>query len=99
MAKTQLVDREFQFKKIGLKGEVVVPKHLRREIGLNAGNLVRIMKLDDMLIIKKVHDKLSEKEAILINELEKAQKSIRKGRYKSYSKEEYIKKLRKRLKR
>lgn len=80
--------------KMGTKGEFVVPKPLRIDLNIKPGNILKIMEIDNMMIVKKVDTRITDKEVLLVREINKALKS--KG--KTYTEKEYLQLLDKRIK-
>ena len=40
---------------VSTKGQVVIPSHIREELGLDEGTQVVISRVDDFVVLKKVH--------------------------------------------
>ena len=80
--------------RISSKGQVIIPLEMRND--LKKGDKLVIIKNNDQIILKKADkfDKLLEEDLEFARRTEEAWKDIDAGRSKTYTKEEFLKKLR-----
>lgn len=86
---------EFEIVKLSSKGQVVIPSELRN--GFNEGDKLLIIRNGDKIIIERaseLDEKLNE-DLEFAKRTEEAWKEIESGKGKSYTPEEFIKRLRK----
>jgi len=86
---------EFEIVKLSSKGQVVIPSELRN--GFNEGDKLLIIRNGDKIIIERaseLDEKLKE-DLEFAKRTEEAWKEIEDGKGKSYTSEEFIKRLRK----
>ena len=86
---------EFEIVKLSSKGQVVIPSELRN--GFNEGDKLLIIRNGDKIIIERaseLDEKLNE-DIEFAKRTEEAWKEIEAGKGKSYTPEEFIKRLRK----
>ncbi|MDD5239877.1 MAG: hypothetical protein PHS34_08445 [Candidatus Omnitrophica bacterium] len=76
--------------KLGTKGEFVVPKLLRVNLNYKKGNILNVMKVNDMMIVKKVDTSMSEEEIMLVKEIQKAIHSLECGKGRTFTYEKYM---------
>lgn len=61
--------------KISSKGQVVIPRKIRSELGINKDSILAFEKVNDIIIIKKMDEKL-------IDQFEKSLKDVKQGKIK-----------------
>jgi len=81
--------------KISSKGQIVIPQEMRQD--LKTGDKMVIIKNDNQIILKRADefDKNFEEDLGFAKRTEEAWKEIEIGKYASYSKEEFLKELKK----
>lgn len=78
--------------RLSSKGQIVVPKSMRKAIGAKSGSVFAISSPKrDMLVLKKVENPILKEDLEILKEIEKAWKETKK----SSSKDEFLKELRK----
>ena len=84
---------EISITKISSKGQIVIPSGMRKN--LKEGDKLVIIKNKDQLILKKMQDfdKNLKEDLEFARRTEEAWKNIDKGKYKKYTIEEFLKKL------
>ena len=85
---------QIEITKMSSKGQIVIPKEMRKDI--NEGEKLIIIQDGNQLIIKKARDtnKNFKEDLEFARRTEEAWKDIDAGRSKTYTKEEFLKKLR-----
>ena len=63
--------------KLSSKGQIVIPQKMRDELDMEEGVIIGIEKVNDVIIIKKVDDKL-------INQIKRSLEDIKHGRIKEW---------------
>ena len=82
--------------RISSKGQIVIPKDIRMEMKIKEGSVFAVLTpKKDILILKKIESQISKEDLETLRGLERAWKDIEEGRYKKYSREEFLKKLEK----
>lgn len=76
------------------KGQIVIPAELRKD--MKEGDKIIVIRNEDRIILKKADnfDKNLEEDLEFARRTEKAWQQIKKGKYKKYTKEEFLKRLR-----
>lgn len=88
------IDNKVEIVKVSSKGQVVLPKSLRDKLDLKKDSFVALANVDGAVILKKIQGMTKEDYESLIG-VAKAWKDIEEGRYKKYTKEEFLNKLEK----
>lgn len=84
------------FTAISSKGQIVIPKAIRTMFNTKEGDLFAATTVgEDMIVLKRVHSSLTEEEQETLRKVDAAWKEIESGHYKSYSKETFLKHLKK----
>jgi len=86
---------EIAITKLSSKGQVVIPREMRKDI--KEGEKLIIIKEGSSMIMKKASklDKQLKEDLEFARRTEEAWKQIDKGKYKEYSSQEFLKKLKK----
>ena len=86
---------EIAITKLSSKGQVVIPREMRKDI--KEGEKLIIIKEGSSMIMKKASklDKQLKEDLEFVRRTEEAWKQIDKGKYKEYSSQEFLKKLKK----
>ncbi len=84
---------EVQFTKASSKGQVVIPRAIRKRLGIREGSLLAVAAERDLIILKKVDSKISDEDLRTMKRVEEAWKDIEEGRYGLMSKEAFFKEL------
>ncbi|MBL7206129.1 MAG: AbrB/MazE/SpoVT family DNA-binding domain-containing protein [Candidatus Aenigmarchaeota archaeon] len=76
------------------KGQVVIPKHMRKNMHIAEGSVFAISSFDDdMLLLKKVENPITKEELELAKEAKNAWEEVEKGEYTESSAEDFLKEL------
>ena len=81
--------QEFEFTKASSKGQVVIPKKIRKKIGLEEGSVFAVTTDKDMIVLKKVNSGLTRRDMETLKLIEEAWRDIEKGRYKMKPRDEF----------
>jgi AbrB family looped-hinge helix DNA binding protein len=84
---------EVQFTKASSKGQVVIPRGIRKKLDIRKGSLLAVAAERDLIVLKKVDSKMSDEDLRTMKRVEEAWKDIEKGRYGLMSKEAFFKEL------
>ncbi len=61
--------------RLSSKGQIVIPLKIRKELGINAGSVMAIKKVNDVMVIKKM-------DTDLLKQFEKSLSNLKKGKIK-----------------
>jgi AbrB family looped-hinge helix DNA binding protein len=84
---------EVEFTKASSKGQVVIPRGIRKKLDIKEGSLLAVAADRDLIILKKVDSKMSNEDLKTMKRVEEAWKDIEEGRYGVMSKEAFFKEL------
>ncbi len=85
--------QEFEFTRASSKGQVVIPRKIRKKFGLEEGNVLAVTTDKDMIVLKRVNSSLTRQDVETLRLVEEAWKDIERGRYKVKPKEEFLEEL------
>ena len=77
--------------RVSSKGQVVIPRDIRKKFGIRKGSILAISAKKDILVLKKLNKRLSKEDLKTLRTLEEAWKEIEQGKYKVYKKDEFFK--------
>ena len=80
--------------RVSSKGQLVIPKDIRERMKLKEGSILAVVPYGDMVVLKKVDNKISEEDVRTLRRVDEAWEDIEKGRYKKARVEDFLKKLR-----
>jgi AbrB family looped-hinge helix DNA binding protein len=81
--------------KVSSKGQIVIPTDIRRRLGIKKGSVFAVIAKKDMVVFKKLNTKMKPEDLRTLKLIQEAWDDIEKGRYKVYSKEAFLKELKK----
>ena len=81
--------------KASSKGQIVIPADIRKKLEIKEGTVFGITAKDDMIVLKKLDKKMKAEDLRTLKLIEEAWKDIEEGRYKIYSKTDFLKELKK----
>jgi AbrB family looped-hinge helix DNA binding protein len=84
---------QFEYTKASSKGQVVIPRKIRKKLRISEGSLFAVAAQDDTILLKKMTQVISHKDLKTIKLLEEAWEDIENGRYKIRSKESFLREL------
>jgi AbrB family looped-hinge helix DNA binding protein len=73
------------------KGQVVIPRDIRRKLSMKSGSLFIITELNKMIILKKLDEQITKADMRTLRLVEEAWRDLEHGRYKIYSKGDFFK--------
>jgi len=79
--------------KISSKGQLVIPRGIRKELNIKDGDIFATKREKDMIVLKKIKDPILEKDLRILKKVEEAWKDMEKGRFRKMKKEEFLKEL------
>ena len=82
---------EVEFTRASSKGQVVIPRGIRKKLDIKEGSILAVAAERDLIILKKVDSKMSDEDLKTMRRVEEAWKDIEKGRYGFLSKEAFLK--------
>jgi len=78
---------------ISSKGQIVLPKEMRKELNLKEGNILAVIREDSMIVLKKMNNPMLTEEIATLKRIEEAWEDIEKGKCRSLSAEEFLKEI------
>jgi AbrB family looped-hinge helix DNA binding protein len=81
--------------KLSSKGQVVIPTDVRNKLKVGEGTVFAVSTKKDMIVLKKLDTKMKPEDLRTLKLIEEAWKDIEEGRYKIYSKTDFLKELKK----
>ena len=84
---------EVEFTKASSKGQVVIPRGIRKKLNIQEGSILAVAAERDLIILKKVDPKMSAEDLKTMKRVEEAWKDIEEGRYGVLSKEAFFREL------
>jgi len=77
------------------KGQIVIPRDLRRRLGIIEGSIFVISAMKNMIVLRKLDTGMKPEDLKTLKLLEEAWDDVEKGRSKVYSKEAFFKEFKK----
>ena len=84
---------QVEFTRASSKGQVVIPRRIRKRLDIKEGSLFAVAAEKDLIILKKVNSKMSDEDLKTMKRVEEAWKDIEEGRYGVMSKEAFFEEL------
>ncbi|MDD5181565.1 MAG: AbrB/MazE/SpoVT family DNA-binding domain-containing protein [Candidatus Nanoarchaeia archaeon] len=84
---------EMEITKMGERGQLVIPKDIRDELGLSCGSAVELIKADGLIVMKKIEPSINKEDIHTLDRINNAWKEIEEGKGKRYTEEEFKKKV------
>lgn len=66
--------------KVSSKGQVVIPLEVRKKIGLDDGQILSVSAKDNLIVLKRIENKLEEDDLKTFNEIKEAWQEIEQGK-------------------
>ena len=82
-----------EFTKTSSKGQVVIPRGIRKRLDIKEGSLLAVVAERDLIILKKVDSKVPDEDLKTAKRVEEAWKDVEEGRYGLMPKEAFFKEL------
>jgi AbrB family looped-hinge helix DNA binding protein len=83
----------FEITKVSSKGQLVLPKNIRRELNIKKGTLFALTRRGTLVMLKKIEKPILKKDLITLKNVEKAWKEIESGKFKRAGREDFLKEL------
>ena len=94
--KNQLLEHVPELTRVSSKGQLVIPKGIRKDLHIKEGDVfATISSHKDMIILKKVKNPILREDLIILKEVEEAWKEIERGESTTQDADEYLKNLKK----
>ncbi|MBI5872432.1 AbrB/MazE/SpoVT family DNA-binding domain-containing protein [archaeon] len=94
--KNRLLEQVPKLTRVSSKGQLVIPKEIRRNLKIKEGDVFATTSSDhNLIILKKIRNPIMRKDLIILKEVEEAWKEIEEGRSKTMKKEEFLKEFNK----
>jgi len=77
------------------KGQIVIPRDLRRKLGIIEGSIFAISAMKNMIVLRKLDTGMKPEDLKTLKLLEEAWEDVEKGRSRAYSKEAFFKEFKK----
>mgnify|MGYP000986095819 CR=1 FL=1 len=94
MPKTILTPKE-EFTRVSSKGQIVIPKGIRDDLGINEGDLLAAVSEENFIILKKINPKITQEEKVLLKRIKESWDSIDRGDYKEMEAIELLEEMKK----
>ena len=92
--KQKIFDEIPELVKLSSKGQLVIPRKIRRTRHIKEGSVFAISSpKEDILILKRVVNPLLQEDLEILKDIEESWESIKKGKYKESSKEDFLEEL------
>jgi AbrB family looped-hinge helix DNA binding protein len=86
------VQETIELTRASSKGQIVIPKRIRKKLNMKSGSLFIVTERDKMIVLKKLDEQgIDRKDIKTLKLVEDAWKDLGEGRYKIYSKKEFFK--------
>jgi AbrB family looped-hinge helix DNA binding protein len=86
---------EIEFTRISSKGQVVIPLDVRKRLSLKDGEHLAVSTKDDLIVLKKINEKMSKEDIATLDVIKEAWKDIEEGRCKKMSQDEFLSEIKK----
>jgi len=87
---------KIEITRISSKGQIVIPQSIRNQMSIGEGSVFAVLSpKKDTLVLKKIESQISKEDLETLRGLERAWKQIEEGKYRKYTREEFLKKLEK----
>ena len=77
------------------KGQKVIPRLVRRQLGVKRGSVFAVSARNNMIVLKKLETGIGPEDLRTLKLIEDAWKDIEEGRYKVYSRKSFLKEFKK----
>ena len=74
--------QELEFTKASSKGQIVIPRKIRKKFGIKVGSVLSVTTENDMIVLKKMDAKLTAEDLKSLKLVKEAWKDIETGHYK-----------------
>jgi AbrB family looped-hinge helix DNA binding protein len=81
--------------RLSSKGQIVIPTDVRNKLRIKEGNVLAVTTKKDMIVMKKLDTKMKPEDLRTLKLIEEAWEDIEEGRYKVYSKSDFLNELKK----
>jgi len=81
--------------RVSSKGQVVIPKGIRRKFGIREGSILGISAKKNLIVMKKLDKEMTADDLKTLKSIEEAWKDKEEGRYKIATPDEFFKELEK----
>jgi AbrB family looped-hinge helix DNA binding protein len=85
---------EMEFTKASSKGQIVIPRKIRKKLGIQEGSMFSVSAREGIIILKKLNSKFTKEDLKTIRLVEEAWDDIEHGRYKVSSTDKFLEELR-----
>ena len=82
-----------EFTKISSKGQLVIPKEIRKELHIKEGDVFATMIRNDLIILKKIRNPVLRRDLIILKDIEDAWKEIEEGKCESMGAEDFLEEI------
>jgi AbrB family looped-hinge helix DNA binding protein len=94
--KNKLLEHVPELTRISSKGQLVIPKELRKDLHIKEGDVFATTSANhDLIILKKIKNPIMKEDLIILKETEEAWKEIESGKSKTMKKEDFLKQIKK----
>ncbi len=79
--------------RVSSKGQVVIPFDIRKRIGLKDGETLAVSTKDNLIVLKKIDDPITEDDIKTFNEIKEAWQEIDSGKAKKMNHKDFLKEI------
>lgn len=79
--------------RVSSKGQVVIPLDIRKRVGLRDGEALAVSTKDNLIVLKKIDDPMTEDDIKTFNEIKAAWQEIDSGKAKKMNHEDFLKEI------
>ena len=79
--------------KASSKGQIVIPKRFRSELGIKEGSVFAVSKKGDIIVLKKIETGIKEEDLKSLKLIEEAWEDLENGRFNRATPDEFFKEL------
>jgi len=91
--KNKILEENPEFTKVSSKGQLVIPKGIRDNLHIKEGDIFATTVAYDLIILKKMKDKLLEEDLMILKEVKEAWHEIETGKAKTMEAEDFLKEI------
>ena len=84
---------EFELTKVSSKGQIVLPKDIRKKLKISQGTTIAVSVSNGLIILKLLESKLLKDDLETLKEVKNAWKEVEAGKVKTASAKEFLKDL------
>lgn len=87
--------QDMDITKLSSKGQIVIPKEIRKDLHTKEGDLFMIGVSDNLIVLKKLKNHIAKEDFETLKEIKEAWEEIEEGKFKRMKSDEFLKELQK----